>query len=69
MPLFTVVAVKVTPKANQVQPQPPDEEVVVEPKTVLAADEERAKLALAKLIPEGVDLNLVKYGISQIPLK
>ncbi len=69
MPLFSVVAVKVTPQVQQVQPLPPLEEIVVEPTVLLAADEERAKLALAKKIPEGVDLNLVKYGISQIALK
>lgn len=68
MPVFNVLAVKVTPQTNQVQPLPPIEEIVVEPKTIVAADAERAKLALAKLIPEGTDLNLVKMAVVPIAL-
>lgn len=69
MPVFSIVAVKVTPRTNQIQPLPPDEEIVVQPEVIVAADHERAKMVLARKIPEGVDLNLVKYGVSQIELK
>lgn len=69
MPVFSIVAVKVTPQVNQVQPLPPIEEIVVDPQVIVAADEERAKLALARKIPDGVDVNLVKYGVSKIELK
>lgn len=68
MPVFSVLAVKVTPQLNQLQPQPPLEEVIVGPEILVAPDADRAKLMLGRKIPEGTDLALVKMAIIPIPL-
>jgi hypothetical protein len=68
MPIFTVMAVKVTPRLDQVQPQPPLEEIVVEPQAIVAPDAERAKLQIGKLLPEGIELALVKFAVIPVQL-
>lgn len=69
MPVYSIMAIKVTPRLDQLQPQPALEEIIVEPVTIVALDEKRAEMALAKKIPEGTDLNLVKVAIVPIPVK
>jgi len=69
MPVFNILAIKVTPRLDQIQPQPPLEEIIVPPETIVAADEKRAEMALARKIPEGTDLTLVKIAVVAIPVK